>query len=93
MGYIFKVYSPNISTNWAISLIFMAHLYLGWKLSKTIIKVQECFREAYNFLSSGNKKTPITALFSHLKHPFTKVNFLVSNASKDLFLTFSHKPL
>jgi hypothetical protein len=63
------------------------------KPSKTIIKVQECFREAYNFLSSGNKKTPITALFSHLKHPFTKVNFLVSNASKDLFLTFSHKPL
>jgi hypothetical protein len=40
-------------------------------------------------LFSGNKKTPITALFSHLKHPFTKVNSLVSNALNALFLTFS----
>jgi hypothetical protein len=35
--------------------------------------------KAYFFVFSGYKKTPITALFSHLKHPFTKVNYLVSS--------------
>jgi hypothetical protein len=35
-------------------------------------------RRALKMAYSGYKKTPITALFSHLKHPFTK-NSLVSS--------------